>query len=61
MRKKQHRKLNPDNSAYDKYYLVNYLEVGKTWRELDQEEEERGRPMACGDVDERCVCACVCM
>ena len=60
MRKKQHRKLNPENRAYDKYYIVNYLELGKTWRELDQEEEEeRKRAVYCVDVDERCVCACV--
>ncbi|XP_040570766.1 zinc finger protein 277 [Lepeophtheirus salmonis] len=33
MRKKSHKKINPKNSAYDKYYLVNYLEFGKTWSE----------------------------
>ena len=25
MRKKQHRKVNPQNKAYDKFYLINYL------------------------------------
>lgn len=61
MRKKQHRKLNPDNSVYDKYYIVNYLELGKTWREVDkEEEEERERPVCRGDIDERCVCVSVC-
>ena len=58
MRKKQHRKLNPDNSVYDKYYIVNYLELGKTWREVDK-EEERERPACCGDIDERYVCLSV--
>lgn len=27
MRKKQHRSLNPKNKMYDKFYLLNYLEV----------------------------------
>jgi hypothetical protein len=39
MRKKQHRKLDPMNTEYDKYYIVNYLEFGKTWRELTEEED----------------------
>ena len=25
MRKKLHKRLNPNNTQYDKYYLVNYL------------------------------------
>lgn len=25
MRKKQHRKINPKNKEFDKYYLINYL------------------------------------
>ncbi len=25
VRKKQHRKINPHNKSYDKYYLINYL------------------------------------
>lgn len=35
MRKKQHRKLNPKNQEYDRYYLVNYLEPGKTWETIE--------------------------
>jgi len=31
MRKKSHKKINPRNEAYDKFYIVNYLEFGKTW------------------------------
>lgn len=31
MRKKSHKKINPKNSIYDKFYIVNYLEFGKTW------------------------------
>jgi len=25
MRKKQHKKLNPQDKEYDKYYVINYL------------------------------------
>ena len=45
MRKKQHKRVNPSNHGYDKYYMVNYLELGKTWEQVlheDDEEEEEG-------------------
>lgn len=35
MRKKQHKQINPKNPDFDMYYLVNYLEPGKTWEDLD--------------------------
>lgn len=44
MRKKQHKQLNPQNRDFDRFYLINYLEPGKTWKsmmkELDGFEEE---------------------
>ena len=40
MRKKMHKKLNPKNKDWDKYYLVNYLEFGKTWQDFSKEESE---------------------
>ena len=40
MRKKMHKKLNPKNKAWDKYYLVNYLEFGKTWEDFSRTEDE---------------------
>ncbi|KAJ8047322.1 hypothetical protein HOLleu_06296 [Holothuria leucospilota] len=39
MRKKQHRKLNPQNKAYDKYYVINYLEMGKGWQVVQAEQD----------------------
>uniref|UniRef100_F6Q3Y2 C2H2-type domain-containing protein n=1 Tax=Ciona intestinalis TaxID=7719 RepID=F6Q3Y2_CIOIN len=39
MRKKSHRKLNPKNKDYDKYYIINYLELGKNWETLQGESE----------------------
>jgi len=34
MRKKAHKKLNPNNKEYDRFYLVNYLEFGKNWEDV---------------------------
>lgn len=32
MRKKLwHKRINPENKEYDRFYIVNYLEPGKTW------------------------------
>nr|CAB3267922.1 zinc finger protein 277 [Phallusia mammillata] len=39
MRKKAHRRLNPKNKDYDKYYIINYLELGKNWETLQNESE----------------------
>ena len=39
MRKKNHKKINPRNIAYDKFYIVNYLEFGKSWKEVSKERE----------------------
>lgn len=44
MRKKNHKKINPRNAAYDKFYLVNYLEFGKKWEVLDKPFEEEDLP-----------------
>jgi len=43
MRKKMHKKLNPKNKMWDKYYLVNYLEFGKNWEDMAREDECGGR------------------
>lgn len=34
MRKKQHKRINPENEKYDRYYIINYLEMGKNWRDF---------------------------
>ncbi|XP_069141616.1 zinc finger protein 277-like isoform X2 [Argopecten irradians] len=39
MRKKQHKKVNPKNKSYDKYYIINYLEMGKNWEAIQQEND----------------------
>ena len=40
MRKKGHRRLNPENKDFDKYYMINYLELGKNWLKLQSEPEK---------------------
>ena len=40
MRKKQHKQLNPRNTVWDQFYLVNYLEFGRNWEDAAREEEE---------------------
>lgn len=39
MRKKQHKRIKPDNTAYDKFYLINYLESGKNWETIQNESD----------------------
>lgn len=39
MRKKGHKQLNPDNPEYDRFYLVNYLEPGKSWKSSRRADE----------------------
>lgn len=46
MRKKLHKRINPQNKCYDKYYIVNYLEVGKDWQEIQKEDDRL--PVICG-------------
>lgn len=33
MRKKLHKRINPDNKDYDHFYIVNYIEMGKNWKD----------------------------
>lgn len=41
MRKRNHKEVNPKNHYYDKFYIINYLEVGKRWTEvLDEDGRE---------------------
>lgn len=39
MRKKGHKRIDPKNKEYDKFYLINYLDPGKNWKELQNEPE----------------------
>ncbi|XP_056907001.1 zinc finger protein 277 isoform X1 [Takifugu flavidus] len=39
MRKKSHRRINANNREYDRFYVINYLELGKTWEEVQSEDD----------------------
>ncbi|XP_063165504.1 zinc finger protein 277 [Candoia aspera] len=39
MRKKQHRRINAKNQEYDKFYIINYLEFGKSWEQVQSEDD----------------------
>ncbi|KAM3608755.1 uncharacterized protein V6R79_004180 [Siganus canaliculatus] len=39
MRKKSHRRINASNRDYDRFYVINYLELGKTWEEVQSEDD----------------------
>uniref|UniRef100_A0AAY4DZ05 C2H2-type domain-containing protein n=1 Tax=Denticeps clupeoides TaxID=299321 RepID=A0AAY4DZ05_9TELE len=39
MRKKQHRRINAKNNDYDRFYVINYLELGKTWEDVQSEDD----------------------
>ena len=52
MRKKQHKKINGQNHAYDRFYVINYLELGKSWEEVQAEDDREILPQ----VEERCAC-----
>lgn len=39
MRKKLHKRINPKNKTYDKFYVINYLEFGKSWEEVQSEDD----------------------
>lgn len=43
MKKKPHDKI-PDSKYYDRFYMVNYLEEGRKWREIAQEGDCDGAP-----------------
>ncbi|XP_062617716.1 zinc finger protein 277-like [Saccostrea cucullata] len=52
MRKKQHKKVNPKNRKYDKFYIINYLEMGRSWQVIQAEPDEEGGEDTETDNDE---------
>ncbi|XP_065668162.1 zinc finger protein 277 isoform X2 [Hydra vulgaris] len=63
MRKKGHKRIDPLNKEYDKFYLINYLAPGKYWKEVQsepeyekeniEEQEEENTEKAWGDWTEK--------
>ncbi|VDM06758.1 unnamed protein product [Wuchereria bancrofti] len=44
MRKRNHKEVNPKNNYYDKFYIINYLELGKRWLDVLKEDFEDTMP-----------------
>ncbi|XP_015270934.1 PREDICTED: zinc finger protein 277 [Gekko japonicus] len=60
MRKKQHRKINAKNKEYDRFYIINYLEFGKSWEEVQSEDDRElldNQEEDWSDWEEHPVCA----
>ncbi len=56
MRKKGHKKINAQNKSYDRFYMINYLELGMTWEQVLQRE---GGWESVGVSEERCLLAII--
>ncbi|EFN90055.1 Zinc finger protein 277 [Harpegnathos saltator] len=41
MRKKFHKSINPNNKTYDKFYIINYLEPERTWKQRQNNQEAK--------------------
>ncbi|XP_012268924.2 zinc finger protein 277 [Athalia rosae] len=44
MRKKLHKRVNPTNKEYDKFYVINYLEPGKSWQQMQNDSDNPEEP-----------------
>jgi len=51
MRKKGHKRIDPLNTDYDKYYLINYTAPGKNWKELQRDPEYEKEEEECDDAN----------
>ncbi|KAJ1961903.1 hypothetical protein GGI12_002984 [Dipsacomyces acuminosporus] len=40
MRKKKHFKISARNRLYDRFYVVNYIELGKSWEAIENEKAD---------------------
>lgn len=52
MRKKLHKRINPADKTYDRFYIVNYLEVDKTWEDVQNEDDRYALPHGQQNTDE---------
>lgn len=39
MRKKMHKSIDPKNKEFDKFYIINYLEYSKVWKDIKSERD----------------------
>jgi len=50
MRKKNHKKINPRNERYDKFYMINYLEMGESWKQDRRARDNEDKPFEDEDL-----------
>ncbi len=59
MRKKGHKKINPKNASYDKFYIVNYQELDRKWEEIARDnfsdDDELPTGFESDDSDSECA------
>lgn len=51
MRKKLHKRINPDNKEYDQFYIINYMEMGKNWKDIHKSVKPPSRRDSSGSDD----------
>ncbi|XP_071454913.1 zinc finger protein 277, partial [Hetaerina americana] len=59
MRKKQHKRVNPKDPTFDRFYIVNYLERGKGWQDIQEErdvDDENGGASSEGEAPNNDPC-----
>lgn len=53
MRTKGHYRIRPDDHRFDRHYLINYVQAGKTWSTLPKDElNEEADEAGWSDLDE---------
>ncbi|XP_066602399.1 zinc finger protein 277-like [Prorops nasuta] len=52
MRKKSHKRINPGNKLYDKYYINNYLEPWKIWGQKQNNNGDDFSDEVSSDIEE---------
>ncbi|CAH1395147.1 unnamed protein product [Nezara viridula] len=62
MRKKMHKRINPDNKVYDRFYIVNYKGSEKSWKkEKKRRDSAEDEPCDWSDWQETLTLSIVCL
>lgn len=49
MRKKRHLRIDSKNREYDRFYMVNYLEMGRDWEDIQKEDDVKEEKVSDSD------------
>lgn len=62
MRKKLHKRINPDNEVYDQFYIINYKGPDKVWKsERKRKDSAEDEPCDWSDWQETLTVSIVCL